>query len=129
MARVSKAAYTLVDLSDLEPEVRAEIIEDAYAGGGEFGIKVVEETVSGSVRTPIFGFYDFEAHLWDEAKEAFGIKSNGASDEEEARIRAGAAQATEAEADTVREAEEAEIRRIAGDDEGDAVVKPNKAKR
>lgn len=131
MARVSKAAYVVVDLTGLEPEVRQEIMEDAFAGGGEYGIRVVEETVNGSVRVPIFGVYDYEAQKWEEAKAEFNITAADASDEDEARIRAGAQAQTDAAAEAERKREEDELRAITKEDAASDADKPstNKAKR
>lgn len=105
-----KAAYTLVDLSDLPADVRQEIMEDALAGGGEYGLRVVEEVHNGAARAQIFGYYrdvkkadgtfftrkndaggeveiGNDETKWNAAKAEFGITS---SDEDDAAVSAEA---------------------------------------
>jgi hypothetical protein len=76
------AAYTLVDLSDVEPDVRKKLIEDANAGGGTYGIQVVEEVINGGARAPIYGYYrDGPFHeRWDKAKKDLGLSASDVAD-------------------------------------------------
>lgn len=135
----SKAAYSLVDISDLPRDVRDAIIEDAQAGGGEYGVRVVEEMVNGPVRSPIYGVYDFDAEKWDAAKAELGIvatdipdnevQSETDVDEREDAQRAAARESAQTEAARIREAEEAEVRRVTKEDEDKPDKPKNKAPR
>jgi len=132
MARInkSKAAYFLVDLTLLSAEDAKLIIEDAAMGGGEFGVRVVEEVHNGPASQPIYGvYYDVvpgtgDETKWNAAKAEFGISVDELGVEkteeeqlaemeaEEARLRAAAASDAEAEAERVRAAEEAELEAV-----------------
>lgn len=128
---LSAAAYTLVDLNDLEDELRLDIIEDASMGGGRYGIRVVEEAVNGAARAPIYGYYNDgpDAERWAAAKEELGLGSTEIDDaavvpigdvvdpQREAALREAAAQAVEAEADRIRAGEEADLAEILGENE------------
>lgn len=78
------AAYTLVDLSDLDPKVQKQLLEDANAGGGQYGLRVVEEVINGGARAPIYGYYHSgpDAELWDTAKKDLGITASDVDDGE-----------------------------------------------
>lgn len=131
-AHLSAAAYTLVDLSGLDNETRQTITEDAYAGGGQFGVRVVEESVNGGARAPIFGYYKGgeEEERWQEAKDELGISASEVDDSEAyaasgvevldgrraAALREAAAEQAAAEADAIRSGEARAIGEIAGDD-------------
>lgn len=119
----SKAAYVLVDLSDLPADIKQEVLEDALAGGGEYGVRVVEEVHNGPARAQIFGVYDHDADKWDEAKKELGITGSEVEDGEvvatethspleEAALRQKAEQMALAEADRIRTAEDAEVQAI-----------------
>jgi hypothetical protein len=41
-----------------DDELRKDIILDASEGGGIYGIRVVEESVNGPIRAPIYGYYN-----------------------------------------------------------------------
>lgn len=127
----SAAAYTLVDLSDLHPETRKDIIEDAYAGAGVYGVRVVEESVNGAARAPIFGVYNGgpDADRWADAKKELRLGSTDVEDGEvvpvdlevtdarrAAALREAAAQKADAEADRIRSGEADDIAAITGDD-------------
>jgi hypothetical protein len=116
----SAAAYTLVDLSDLEPDIRKDIIEDAYAGGAQFGVRVVEEAVNGGARSPLFGYYNApnpDAQRWEEAKEELGISVDENVDEVELRHSASLTAAEDAE--RARKSEEAAVAAITGEEDDD----------
>lgn len=128
----TRAAYTLVDLSDLDIDLQKDIIEDANAGGGEYGIRVVEEVVNGGARAPIYGYYKEgpDAERWAAAKTELGISGSEIADGDvagaavavvdprrEAAIREAAAQNAEAEADRIRAGESEALRAITGDDD------------
>jgi len=137
------AAYTLVDLSDLHEETRKDIIEDAYAGGGVYGVRVVEESVNGAARAPLFGVYKMgqDASRWEDAKKELGLGSTEVGDDEvtpyvdvevvdprrEAALREAAAQRAYAEGDRIRSGEAEAIRDIVGEDadEGRTAHTPN----
>lgn len=140
----SKAAYTLVDLSDLHPETRKDIIRDAYEGAGLYGVRVVEESVNGGARAPIFGVYNDgeDAERWTAAKKELKLGSSEVDDDtvitgdvdvndprREAAIREAAAQAANAEADAIRAGEAEAIASIVGDDAdaGDERQPPNRS--
>lgn len=129
------AAYTLVDLSGLHKETRDDIIRDAREGGGIYGVRVVEESVNGGARAPIFGVYNDgpDAERWVDAKKKLGISGEEIDDAQvyagagvevldprkEAAIREAAAQKAEREADAIRSAENRDVRQITGEDEDD----------
>lgn len=124
MARTpSKAAYYLVDISELPSDLKAEILEDAAAGGGEYGIRVVEEIHNGPARANIYGvYYGVDDEKWQAAKEELGISSSTVADEavqtedadplKEAALRQAAEEAALVEAEKVRVAEAAEVEKI-----------------
>jgi hypothetical protein len=139
-AQHSKAAYTLVDLSSLDDDdLRKDIIEDASAGGGRYGIQVVEESVNGGARAPIFGVYNDGpyADRWAKAKEDLGIGSTEVDDAEAyaaagvevtdprraAAMREAAAQRAEAEADRIRSGEADAVRDVTGDEDDDLATR------
>lgn len=134
----STAAYTLVDLSDLHPDLRKDIIEDAHEGGGTYGIRVVEESVNGPARAPIYGYYNDgpDAERWANAKKEVGIEGAEIPDDEvynasgasgievtdparEAALRQQAEERAAAEAAAARSAEDAEVSAITGDTDGE----------
>lgn len=135
-AQHSAAAYTLVDLNDLDDDLRKDIIEDASAGGGRYGIRVVEEAVNGAARAPIFGVYNEgpDADRWAKAKEDLGLEGTEVDDAEayagsglevtdphrEAALREAAAQTVEEEADRIRSGEQNAVRDITGDTDEEA---------
>lgn len=131
----SAQAYTLVDLSGLHPETRKDIMLDAGAGGGTYGIRVVEEAVNGGSRAPIYGYYKNgpDAERWDGAKKELGIDADEIPDGEvkpidvevidprrEAALREAAAQRAAGEADRIRAGEVEAIRSITGDEDGES---------
>jgi hypothetical protein len=130
----SKAAYTLVDLSGLDDELRKDIILDATEGGGIYGIRVVEESVNGGARAPIYGVYNEgpDADRWADAKEKLGISGEEVDDSEvysgaglevtdprkAAALREGARLKAAEEAENLRTAEDSEVAEITGDEDG-----------
>jgi hypothetical protein len=126
----SRQAYTLVDLSDLEDELQKDIILDASEGGGIYGVRVVEESVNGPARAPIYGVYNDgpDADRWVDAKKQLGITGSEVDDSEvragagveitdprrAAAIREAAARQVENEADAIRRGEDAEVEAITG---------------
>jgi len=123
----SQRAYTYIDISELEDDLRKDIIEDANAGGGLYGVRVVEESVFGGARAPIYGVYNDgpDADRWAAAKKELGLSSSTIGDDQiapasvevtdprrEAAIREAAAQRVEAEAARIRAGEDAEIEAI-----------------
>lgn len=136
-ATKSKAAYTLVDLSDLPADVRQEVMEDALAGGGEYGVRVVEEVHNGAARAQIFGYYHADQEKWDEAKKELGITGSEVEDGEvtgeagedpraQAALRQAAEQRASAEADAIRTAEDESVRQVL---EGESNVPANSPNR
>lgn len=139
------AAYTLVDLSDLDEQLRKDLIEDANAGGGQYGIRVVEESVNGGARAPIYGVYDDgpDADRWEQAKKDLGIDGTEIDDADayvssgvglevtdprrEAAIREAAAQRVEAEAGRIRAGEAAAVREITGEEDDGEPQEPTEA--
>ena len=135
----SKAAYTLVDLSDLEDDLRKDIILDANEGGGTYGIRVVEESVNGGARAPIYGVYNEgpDAERWTEAKDKLGISGEevddgdvyaGAGievtdDRKAAALREGAALKAAQDAEALRSAENRDVAAITGDEDGDIAAR------
>lgn len=142
MARAqSKAAYYLVDLSELPTDVKNDILEDAAAGGGDYGCRVVEEIHNGPARAALYGvYYGEDDEKWQKAKADFGISGSEVEDAEvipvtpedpakEASLRQAAEEAANTEANRVRSLEEAEIAKIVEPEPEPVVVnKANKAK-
>lgn len=140
----SAAAYTLVDMSDLDEDVRKEIVEDAAAGGGNYGIRVVEESINGGARAPIYGYYKDgpDADRWEEAKKQFGLSAAEGDDAEaraaasgevtdprrEAALRQAAEERARADADALRSREDAEVERISGQTHSSNIVDDTLAK-
>lgn len=134
------AAYTLVDLGSLEDdELRKDIIEDANAGGGNYGIRVVEEVVNGGARAPLYGYYRDgpDADKWNAAKKELGLSATDVDDStvaagagglpvdprREAALREQAAQTAEAEADRIRAGEDAEVLAVTGETDSASTVR------
>lgn len=134
MSKVKRdSAYFLVDLAVLSAAQRAAVLEDAMAGGQEYGVIVVEEHVNGPARQPIYGvYYDTDEtpiekqaeRKWTEAKATFGLADAADGSADEQALREQAQQQAEATADAANAAEEAAVVEIAGE-----AAKPNKAKR
>lgn len=124
----SKAAYFLVDLSELDADVRQELIEDAQAGGGEYGLRVVEMVYNGPAQSPIYGVYFVDQEKWNGAKDEFNIGSADVDDSEvhstnapvdsrsEAAVRQAAIDEANAAADKVNAAEAENLDAIVSDD-------------
>ena len=128
----SAAAYKLVDLSSLHKTTRKDILEDALAGGGLYGIRVVEEHVNGAARAPVYGVYNDgpDADKWATAKQELDI--DGAAVEihdpkREGALRGAAQGKAAAEATRVRKKEAEAVGAIVGDgddaDESDFIVR------
>lgn len=134
-------AYVLVDLSDLDEADRKVLVEDAQAGGGVFGLQVVEEAVNGAARAPLFGYYKDtpRGDLWEKTKKDFGLEADDVDDltvvpatgltgveindpRKEAALREAAALAANQEAERIRSGEVDAIRDITGDEDGDAAA-------
>ncbi len=127
----SRAAYTLVDLSDLHPDLQKDIIADANEGAGAYGIRVVEESVNGPARAPIYGYYNDgpDAERWAAAKKELDIEGAEVADGDvytsagieindaarEAALREQAAARALAEAEAIRTAEDRDVSAITGD--------------
>jgi uncharacterized protein YuzE len=140
----SRQAYTLVDINSIDDEeLRKDIILDASEGGGIYGIRVVEESVNGAIRAPIYGYYngtEFEDR-WNDAKEKLGLAGEEVDDSEvrstgpdvtdaerEAALREQAEKDSSAAAEAQRVAEEKEVAAVTGEASGDAAkVAKNKA--
>ena len=127
----SPAAYTLVDMSALDEDTRKDIIEDAAAGGGQYGVRVVEEVINGGARAPIYGYYHDgpDADRWAQAKKDLGLSAAEGDDAEaraaatgatvddprrEAALRQAAEEKARADAERQRLAEDGEVERITG---------------
>jgi len=137
--QTAKAAYTLVDLSDLDDELRKDIILDANEGGGIYGIRVVEESVNGGARAPIYGVYNEgpDADRWADAKKKLGITGEDIDDSEvysgaglevtdarkEAAIRQAAREKALTDAENLRSSESRAVSEITGDTDEDAVAR------
>lgn len=141
----SKAAYALVDLSELHEETRKDIIADALEGGGTYGIRVVEEAINGAARAPLFGVYldGPDAEKWANAKKELGLGVVELKEGErpgdivetldprrETALREAAAQAANAQADKIRAGEAEAIAAIVGEENeatkaGSAADAPN----
>jgi hypothetical protein len=112
----SEPAYRLVDLSILDPADRTEVIEDAVAGGADFGVKVVEINHNGPAQTNVYGVYvkgaEGEKHSDLEKWEAF-LEDVGVSEDavDEETIRAASAASADDQAAAAEQAEEAELAR------------------
>lgn len=135
----SKAAYTLVDLSDLDKELREDIILDANEGGGIYGVRVVEEAINGGARAPIYGVYNDgpDADRWSKAKDKLGLSGEQVDDSEvyggsgievadprrEAALRQAAAEKALGDAEALRSAERNEVAAITGDSDEDAAAR------
>ena len=109
-AERGKAAYKLVNLYDLPVEIQ----EDAAIGGGEYGVKVVEESVNGPVRGPLYGYYMADEEKVLEAIALFGAEAPTDLDEDTAREAAKAR--VDADAKSLADAEDARISAIAKTD-------------
>lgn len=141
--RQSKAAYTLVDLSDLDEDLRKDIMRDAVEGGGIYGIRVVEESVNGGARAPIYGVYNDgpDADRWNTAKQKLDIEGDEVDDSsvysgagvevtdprKEAALREGAAIKAEQEARRLRAAEVDEVTAITGDTDEETAARRSSA--
>jgi hypothetical protein len=123
----SKAAYTLVDLSEVPAEYLQDILEDAATGGGEYGVRVVEESINGGASHPIYGVYDHDVAKWEQAKEEMGAGTLTLTEEEaekrEEALRSQAEAAAAVAAAKLDETEAAEVAEVTGDDP-DTVNKP-----
>lgn len=129
-AEKGKAAYFLVDMGSLPADVRKEIEEDAFVGGKEFGVQIVEEHINGPVRVPVYGVYEANKELWEAAKTEFDIETEEVDDEalRAGELRDGAAGQAGDAADRIRAAEDAELKAITGEDDGDDKPKSTKNK-
>lgn len=126
----SKQAYTLVDINSIEDdELRKDIILDASEGGGIYGIRVVEESVNGPIRAPLYGYYNGTEHedRWNDAKEKLGLSGEEVDDAEvraagpdaidprrEAALREQAEEAATTAANRQRASEDADVAQITG---------------
>jgi len=124
-----RAAYKIVDLSKLDKKIAAELIEDAQAGGVEYGLRVVETAINGASETPIYGVYygddedkfaDAEARLRVEDGELVDL---GVEDEDADDLRRDAQTITDEEAKVATEAEEKAIREVTKDEKTGEPVK------
>jgi hypothetical protein len=117
--RASKAAYFLVDTNTIPAEHRAEIMDDVAMGGGEFGLRVVEEVHNGPARSQILGVYfGPDEEKWTAAKAEFGIAD---VETDEVALVEGAQEQTDNAAAAAQAAEEARVAAIVGEEA------PNKA--
>ena len=69
----SVPAYRHVNVGCIAEDIRGEILEDAEAGGREYGLKVVEIAYNGPAQTNIYGVYTHDEDLWAAAKAELGI--------------------------------------------------------
>lgn len=130
MARADKgkAAYFIVDTSSLPDEHRAEILEDAFDGGSQFGLKIVEEYINGPARQPVYGvYYGEDEKKWEEAKADFGFAAEEADDS----VRQAAEAKAVADGENARAAEDAAVEAVVNPptDDGSSAPVVNKAKR
>lgn len=127
----SKAAYKLVDLESLDRETRDAIIEDAQLGGGTYGIRVVEESVNGPARAPIFGYYmdTADEERWEEAKAELGIDPLTVEASDEEALRVAANERAEKEAEKTNAAEDAEVALIVNNGKTEEIEQPKPAKK
>lgn len=109
----SAAAYRHVDVTCIPQEHREEILNDAEAGGREFGLCVVEQAHNGPAITNIYGVYKGDAEAaWELTKEEFGFSEENP----DVNLTAKAVDDASAAAEAARAAEEAELAKIAGED-------------
>lgn len=127
----SKAAYKLVDLEGLDRETRNSIIEDAQLGGGTYGIRVVEESVNGPARAPIYGYYmgTADEERWEEAKAELGIDPLTVEASDEEKLREAANNRATEEAEKASAAEDAEVALIVKDGQTEEIEQPAPAKK
>ena len=144
----SRQAYTLVDVNSIEDdELRKDILLDASEGGGIYGIRVVEESVNGPIRAPIYGYYNDTEHSerWAKAKDLLGLAGDEVDDSEvragadvldprrEAALRTQAEEAAASAAERQRAAEDSEVAAVTGGDTvsniTDATLDPNATNR
>lgn len=125
-----KAAYKLVDLNELDNETRKAIEEDAQLGGGTYGIRVVEESVNGPSRAPIYGYYKDTAdeERWNDAKDKLGIDPLTVEAADEATLREAAQERSAKAAEKANSDEAAEIALIVKDGKTEEIPQPEKAK-
>lgn len=135
----SRQAYTLVDINSIEDdELRKDIILDASEGGGIYGIRVVEESVNGSIRAPIYGYYngtEFEDR-WNDAKDKLGLSGEEVDDaavragpditdpRREAALREQAVESAATDAERQRAAEDADVAAVTGGDTVSNITDP-----
>jgi hypothetical protein len=128
-----KAAYFLVDLAALSDEDRQLVFDDALMGGGDYGVRVVEEVINGPATQPIYGvYYGPDEEKWAQAQADFAAApagepvENETDEEREERLRAAAERQASVDADAQRAAEEAELQRITKEDADTAKANKNK---
>lgn len=123
----SRAAYTLVDLSEVPSQYLQAILEDAALGGGEYGVRVVEESVNGGASHPIYGVYEHDVEKWEEAKLEMEVGTFTMTEEEiaerEEKLRGQAAAVAQAQANALDAADAVQVAAVTGDDP-DQVNKP-----
>lgn len=120
--KASGQAYYLIDLNELTPAQRAEVVEDAALGGGDFGVRVVEIIHNGPAQTSLYGvYYGADDDLWHATLEEFAADGGGElSEEQEDAIRTRASALADADAAAQEKAEQAALAK--------AGVTTNKAK-
>jgi len=126
----TKQAYTLVDVNSIDDEeLRKDILLDASEGGGIYGIRVVEESVNGPIRAPIYGYYNGteSEDRWNDAKDKLGLSGEEVDDSEvrasgpdvndprrETALREQAEEAAATAAQRQRAAEDADVAQVTG---------------
>jgi len=140
----SRQAYTLVDVHSIEDkELRDDILLDASEGGGIYGLRVVEESVNGPIRAPIYGYYNGTEHAdrWADAKKKLGFGAEEIDDNEvrgggpvdvndartEAALRLQAEEAARVQAERQRADEEDEVAQITGGETKSNITDPTLA--
>jgi uncharacterized protein YuzE len=138
----SQQAYTLVDVNSIDDdELRKDILLDASEGGGIYGIRVVEESVNGPIRAPVYGYYngtEFEDR-WNAAKDQLGL---GAEEVDDAAVRGGggaldvtdprteaalreqAEESARVQADRQRASEDSEVAQVTGQEVKSNITDP-----
>ena len=125
------AAYRIIDIEELPDEVRDDIRADAEGGGGLYGLRVVEVAINGPAQFPIFGIYEDDEDLWEDAQSELGF--TGPSSDSD-KVTDATARRAEEEADRVKRAEQDELDKIGkgvqggpkGQAETDRTDKPTK---
>lgn len=109
-------AYHYVDLGKLPTETRTLVRQDAFNGGPQTGVVVVESRIKGPVSKPIFGIYKGDAlKKWEKFRKDNKLEDI-ILDEEALKALAESTKAeVEAAADAAKAKEDADLAAIVKD--------------